>query len=236
MWKAGRSAPKRDPGLFTRVTASEHRGWCGYRWSMAGEGRTEARTRRPARDRARATAVALLLTASVLTGCGAVAASSGGAGDRTPPDSERSGPESTALSAPAGDAAESIGSQGAEGDAGTPRVGTLVEDFPVDLLPVPHDAVLLVTSAVPVGGSAVREVSLNLRTRLSVSEVMRLYRAGLTEAGFSEVTPPTDELGPTADATFTRSGGDELVTIGVVDVDGARTLTLGGRVRTEVDS
>nr|WP_297430291.1 hypothetical protein [uncultured Actinotalea sp.] len=114
-----------------------------------------------------------------------------------------------------------------------PRVGSLVEDFPVDLLPVPEDAVLLVTSAVPVGGSAVREVSLNLRTRLTVEDAMALYREVLTGAGFEEISSPTDESGPAADATFTRSGGDELVTIGVVDVDGARTLTLGGRVRTD---
>lgn len=121
-------------------------------------------------------------------------------------------------------------------DRAAPRVGSLVEGFPVELLPVPEDAVLLVTSAARVGGSAVREVSLNLRTRLTVEDVLSLYRDELTDAGFTEVGPPTDESGPTADATFTRSGGDELVTIGVVDVDGARTLTLGGRVRTGEDS
>lgn len=231
MHGGARQAPALD--RFTRVTASEHRGWSGYRWSMVGHGRAQARTRRPVAARAGSAALVALLAAA-LTGCSGGPASSGDQDVPTPPTTADAGrPEVAARSTPAEQPSPTPGP--AQGDAGTPRVGSLVEDFPVELLPVPRDAVLLVTSAVPVGTSAVREVSLNLRTRLSVAEIMRMYRDGLTEAGFSEVTPPTDELGPTADATFTRSGGDELVTIGVVDVDGARTLTLGGRVRTGAD-
>lgn len=188
-------------------------------------------------------AALVLLAALVTAGCGAAGA--GPAGRAAPVQEVDVGPEGTAPSTGPreadrtpdartgpGDAAVAADGTGApDAGTGTPRVGRLVEDFPVDLLPVPDDAVLLVTSAVPVGGSAAREVSLNLRTELSVDAVMGLYRDALTTAGFAEVTPPTDATGPTGDATFTRSGGDELVTIGVLDVDGARTVTLGGRVR-----
>ncbi|WP_199424230.1 hypothetical protein [Actinotalea solisilvae] len=113
------------------------------------------------------------------------------------------------------------------------EVGALVAGFPTDLLPVPPDAVVLVTSAVPVGDAEVQEVSLNLRTAAAVQDVVALYRGALTEAGFTEVPPSalaTTDLA--AEVTFVRSGGDELVSIGVVDDGSARTVTVGGRVRT----
>lgn len=113
------------------------------------------------------------------------------------------------------------------------EVGALVAGFPADLLPVPPDAVVLVTSAVPVGDAEVQEVSLNLRTATPVQDVVALYRGALTAAGFTEVPPAalaTSDLA--AEVTFVRSGGDELVSIGVVDDGTARTVTVGGRVRT----
>lgn len=110
------------------------------------------------------------------------------------------------------------------------EVGALASGFPTDLLPLPADAVLLVTSAVPVGGSEVQEVSLNLRTALATDEVLDLYRTALTAAGFTEV--PADASGLSASASFVRSGADELVTVGVLDDGGARTVTVGGRLRT----
>lgn len=110
------------------------------------------------------------------------------------------------------------------------QVGSLVPGFPTDLLPVPADAVLLVTSAVPVAADAqVQEVSLNLTTRLSTDDVLTLYRTSLTTAGFTEVEAA--DTGLTAEASFVRSDGDELVSVGVLDDDGARTVTIGGRVR-----
>ncbi|EYR62993.1 hypothetical protein N866_03770 [Actinotalea ferrariae CF5-4] len=178
-----------------------------------------------------------LAVAALVAGCSGTTTSDTGTGEARPApaaaETATDAADSTPLAAPAARAATDATE--ADEDEDAPRVGTLVEDFPVELLPVPEDAVLLVTSAVPVGESPVREVSLNLRTQMSVGAVMTLYRDVLTEAGFTEVTPPADESGPTADATFTRSGGDELVTIGVLDVDGGRTLTLGGRVRTADD-
>lgn len=197
---------------------------------MVGTGRADARTTRRVSARVLPTALTAILLSGLLLGCSADPTSSTGTDQpTTPPAATEKVPPEPAPLAPRDEAATT---EPVPEDGSALRVGSLVDDFPVDLLPVPEDAVLLVTSAVPVGGSAVQEVSLNLRTRLSVAAVLRLYRGVLTDAGFSEVTPPTDETGPTADATFTRSGGDEVVTIGVVDVDGARTLTLGGRVRT----
>ncbi|MBX9247052.1 hypothetical protein ICW40_19870 [Actinotalea ferrariae] len=112
------------------------------------------------------------------------------------------------------------------------QVGDLVAGFPEDLLPLPPDAVVLVTSAVPVGDAEVQEVSLNLRTATSVQDVVALYRTALTTAGFTEVPPAGPATDLAAEVTFVRSGGDELVSIGVLDDGTARTVTVGGRVRT----
>jgi len=112
------------------------------------------------------------------------------------------------------------------------QVGDLVRGFPIDLLPVPSDSAILVTSAVPVGDADVQEVSLNLRTSATAAELLALYRTALTAAGFTEVTSQTSDSDLAVDVTFVRSGGDELVSIGVLDIDGARTVTIGGRVRT----
>jgi len=112
------------------------------------------------------------------------------------------------------------------------EVGDLVDGFPIDLLPVPGDAVILVTSAVPVGAADVQEVSLNLRTAATAVELLDLYREALTAAGFSEVTGETADSDLAAQVTFVRSSGDEVVSIGILDLDGARTVTIGGRVRT----
>jgi hypothetical protein len=113
------------------------------------------------------------------------------------------------------------------------EVGELVDGFPIDLLPVPGDAVILVTSAVPVGDADVQEVSLNLRTSATADELLELYRAALTAAGFTEVTSETSNSDLALDVTFLRSSGDEVVSIGALDIDGARTVTIGGRVRTD---
>lgn len=109
------------------------------------------------------------------------------------------------------------------------EVGRLAPGFPIDLLPVPDDAVILVTSAEPIGDADVQEVSLNLHTAMTADAVLELYRTALTAAGFTEVA--TAGAGLTAEASFTRSGGDELVSIGVLDDGATRTVTIGGRVR-----
>lgn len=114
------------------------------------------------------------------------------------------------------------------------EVGRLAPGFPIDLLPVPDDAVILVTSAEPIGDADVQEVSLNLHTAMTTDAVLALYRTALTGAGFTEVA--TAGAGLTAEASFTRSGGDELVSIGVLDDGATRTVTIGGRVRAGAGS
>lgn len=113
------------------------------------------------------------------------------------------------------------------------EVGDVVRGFPEDLLPLPDDAVILVTSAVPVGDADVQEISLNVRTAMTPEELLDLYRGTLLEAGFTEVTGSAPQGDLALEVTFTRSGGDELVSLGILDDDEARTVSIGGRVRTE---
>ncbi len=193
-----------------------------------------ARTRQ---DRGRRTVpggplrLGLLVGLVVLGGCGTTAAGPGETGEATgtPTVSE----ETAQSTAPATEPAD--GSPTEDLMTATPdehsEVGSLAPGFPVDLLPVPDDAVILVTSAVPVGDTDVQELSLNLRTSLSVDDVVALYRAALTDAGFAEIDTPGTALA--AEMSFQRSGGDELVSIGILDDGTIRTVTVGGRVRTD---
>ena len=112
-------------------------------------------------------------------------------------------------------------------------VGDLAEGFPAGLLPVPDDAEILVSTYSPVGEEGPGqpyELSLNLRTALPVADVAALYRASLTAAGFTE-TVGTPTAGLAAESTYSRTCGEELVTVGVLDRDVVRTVTVGGRLR-----
>ena len=117
-----------------------------------------------------------------------------------------------------------------ESTSSASSVGALAPGFPVDLLPVPSHADILVSAADPIPGSTDLQVSLNLRTSLTPEQILTMYRTSLTAAGFAEA--PADQTNATlaAQATFTRSNGDEVLVLGVLDRDGIRTLTLGGRV------
>lgn len=162
-----------------------------------------------------AVAVVAVVTAGVLAACTV-----------PPPPSRSAVPSATA---------ESLAKQEAEPlVTATPdehsEVGGLARGFPTDLIPVPEDAVILVTSAARVGDADVQEVSLNLHTELTTEQVLDLYRTALVAAGFTELDPPDSALA--AEASFTRSSGDELVSIGVLDDGGTRTVTIGGRVHT----
>jgi hypothetical protein len=189
----------------------------------------------------RAAGVAAVLAAT-MSGCGG---SAGNLASGTAPPAERaasapleSGPTQAAGTAeadgsggPAAPKSATARLSGAAPDEHS-EVGDLVDGFPIDLLPVPSDSVILVTSAVPVGDADVQEVSLNLRTSAEAADLLALYREALTTAGFTEVPPPAGQTDLAAESTFTRSGGDELITIGVLDVAGARTVSVGGRVHT----
>ena len=179
-----------------------------------------------------ATLVVVGLTTGCATGPGTIDAEDGemlAEGLAGPPRTPAPAPAASTAPADPGDPAATASSPSADGRS---EVGALVPGFPEDLLPLPDDAAILVTSAVPVGEADVQEVSLNLRTSWSASRVLTLYRDALVAAGFTEVPGTTTDGDLAGEATFTRSGGDELVSVGVLDVDGRRTVTLGGRVRT----
>lgn len=110
-------------------------------------------------------------------------------------------------------------------------VGRLADDFPATLLPVPDGAEVLVSSVRPVEGTDLVEVSLNLRSDQDAAGLLDAVRGPLLAAGFAESAPPAPEGGLAAQSTFSRGDGSELLVVGVLDRDGVRTLTLGGRLR-----
>lgn len=178
------------------------------------------------------TAVVVACALALTTACGAPAAPEQAAPADPPSAAERSvealsmAPETAAVAeAPA----EELLTDSPDEFS---RVGDLVDGFPIDLLPVPGDAVVLVTSAVPVGESTVQEVSLNFRTGATVDEILELYRTALLAVGFTEIPPTSAQSDLAAETTFVRSDGSELVSIGVLEVDGGRTVAIGGRVET----
>lgn len=109
--------------------------------------------------------------------------------------------------------------------------GELVEGFPEDLVPLPEGSEVLVSSAEPVEGSDLLAISLNLRSTQDAAGLLAAVAAPLVAAGFVQAAPPEAEPGLAAQATFSRSNGDELVVVGILDRDGVRTMTLGGQVR-----
>ena len=175
-------------------------------------------------------AVVVACTLALATGCAAPA----------DPGSTSSSPQAAARALVAPEATVEAASEDAapaeqllpESPDEFSRVGDLVDGFPIELLPVPGDAVLLVTSAVPVGESTVQEVSLNFRTGATVDEILDLYRTALGAVGFSEIPPTSAQSELAAETTFVRSDGSELVSIGVLEVDAGRTVAIGGRVET----
>ncbi|WP_456843894.1 hypothetical protein [Cellulomonas sp. P5_C6] len=116
-------------------------------------------------------------------------------------------------------------------DSTSSAVGELAAGFPVTLVPVPEGAEVLVSSAEPVEGTDLTEISLNLRTGQDAAGLLAAVSAPLVAAGFTEGTPPAAEPGLAAQSTFSRGDGSELLVVGILDRDGQRTLTLGGRVR-----
>lgn len=108
-------------------------------------------------------------------------------------------------------------------------VGALAPGFPSQLVPVPEGATVLVSSAQPLDGG-LTQISLNLRSSQDAAGLLAAVRAPLLAAGFSEAPPGQADPGLAAQSSFSRSNGTELVIVGVLDRDGMRTLTLGGRV------
>jgi len=107
--------------------------------------------------------------------------------------------------------------------------GELVDGFPTALVPMPDEAEILLSSALPRDGGAV-EISLNVRTEQPAEELLAAVRAPLLAAGFAEVPPAQPDPSLAGQASFSRAEGAEFVLVGVLDRDGVRTMTLGGVV------
>jgi hypothetical protein len=177
---------------------------------------------RPALLAARArTGVAAVVVALALVGS-ATACTTSGPGRESPTGS------AVAIASPVASPTETLLPDG--DDSTHSAVGELAAGFPADLVPVPDGAEVLVSSAEPVEGTDLTEISLNLRTGQDAQGLLDAVRAPLVAAGFTEGTPPVPEPGLAAQSTFARGDGSELLVVGILDRDDQRTLTLGGRV------
>ena len=175
---------------------------------------------RPASPRARARSGALVV--AILVAASAAACSTSEPGRQAPTGS------AVAVATPAPAPTETLLP---EDESTHSAVGELAPGFPVALVPVPDGAEVLVSSAEPVEGTDLTEISLNLRTGQDAAGLLAAVRAPLVAAGFAEGTPPAPEPGLAAQSTFSRGDGSELLVVGILDRDDERTMTLGGRVR-----
>jgi hypothetical protein len=111
-------------------------------------------------------------------------------------------------------------------------VGGLAAGFPTGLVAPPEGSEILVSSAQTDDATGLTTISLNLRSPAATADLVAAVRAQLLAGGFVETAVDPGTTGLAATSTFTRGeGGVELLTLGVLDRDGVRTLTLGGSVR-----
>ncbi|WP_217613886.1 hypothetical protein [Cellulomonas sp. GbtcB1] len=111
-------------------------------------------------------------------------------------------------------------------------VGDLAAGFPSDLVSPPEGSEILVSSADTDAATGLTTISLNLRSPLATDQLVQAVRDQLVAAGFAETVVDPGSTGLAATSTFVRGdGAAELLTLGVLDRDGVRTLTLGGTVR-----
>ncbi|KQR16368.1 hypothetical protein [Cellulomonas sp. Leaf334] len=178
---------------------------------------------RPALRSARARSGLVAAGVALTVGVSAAACSTSAPGQTSPTGS------AAALATPRPAPSETLLPETAD-DAHS-AVGELVPGFPATLVPVPDGAEVLLSSAEPVDGTDLTEISLNLRTAQDAVGLLDAVRAPLVAAGFVENAPPAAEPGLAAQSTFSRGDGSELLVVGVLDRDDERTLTLGGRVR-----
>ncbi|HEY0186020.1 MAG TPA: hypothetical protein VGC67_00895 [Cellulomonas sp.] len=114
--------------------------------------------------------------------------------------------------------------------ATTSTVGGLAAGFPTDLVTVPEGSEILVSTAETDASTGLLDISLNLRSALDTADLVAAIGAGLIAAGFTETVVDPSTTGLAATSTFVRGDGTELLTLGVLDEDGVRTMTLGGSV------
>lgn len=166
-----------------------------------------------------AAAVLLVLVALGSAGC------TDGAGD----DPATTGSPAATATAPAPAPTESLlPSPTSTGSS----VGDLAPGFPADLVSPPEGSDILVSSAETDAATGITTISLNLRSPLATDQLVQAVRDQLVAAGFTETVVDPGSTGLAASSTFVRGdGAAELLTLGVLDRDGLRTLTLGGTVR-----
>ncbi|MBD3777911.1 MAG: hypothetical protein IE923_01410 [Micrococcales bacterium] len=112
------------------------------------------------------------------------------------------------------------------------QVGGLAPGFPSELVAPPEGSDILVSSAEPDAATGLTTISLNLRSPLGTDALVQDVRDQLAAAGFTETVVDPGTSGLAASSTFVRGDqADEILTLGVLDRDGVRTLTLGGSVR-----
>ncbi|MBM7477144.1 hypothetical protein ACFP63_14615 [Oerskovia jenensis] len=110
--------------------------------------------------------------------------------------------------------------------------GSLVEGFPVDVVPVPPDAEVLASSATDVEGAPLRQVTLNLSSPAAVQEILDFYTQSMTAAGFAAL-PGSVPGGLSGQAAFNRAAADgatETLSVGVLDTTDSRLVTISGQV------
>ncbi len=164
-----------------------------------------------------------LLLALTIAGC------SSGDGEEVEVTPTASATSSAAQAPPEDAAGEDGPAEGAEPSSSETSQGGVVEGLPTDVIPVPDDAEVLLTSAIPDGDTI--DVSLAARIDASPEDVLGVYREALTRAGFVE-SPSAGGPGATA-STFTRGGGGEVVSVTVVPPStpgDPHTFTVGGTV------
>jgi hypothetical protein len=171
--------------------------------------------------------------AAALAGCGNTAADGATPAPAARSSAARSSAEPTSTASPLSGPRTPSPSETLLPTAAPPysSAGALVAGFPAGLLPVPDGAEILVSSAVPIGANGVEDISLNLHSPATAAALMGIYRAALLAAGFQEVAPAAVQAGLAEESTFTRSSGDEILVVGILDQNAVRTVTIGGRVR-----
>lgn len=114
----------------------------------------------------------------------------------------------------------------ASGDSNPVLVGEVAPDFPLELFALDEtDEVLL--SSVTEAGPQGRALSLNVRTQKNTQEILKAYEKSLGTADFT-LTSTSEVEGMAAQATFTK--GVHVLTIGVLDEESARIVSVGGTV------
>ncbi|GAB3567553.1 hypothetical protein [Spelaeicoccus albus] len=106
--------------------------------------------------------------------------------------------------------------------------GGVVEGFPLKLIPKLPDG--KISGTVDVVHGKMRQVSMTGITDYSADKVLKFYAAPLKKAGFKQLK--TKKVDKSKSTIFSRSGGDELITVTVAPgKNGKQNFTVGGQIK-----